>query len=326
MTNSLHPMTGTLEAPNTATASTIAQQFAPGQLKTHLETLLASSCAALATDYAENAYDAVTLLDSIVRPSERVIRRVPPNAQRILAIARDETADVEQLVMLVAFDPAVIRGLLRLANSSIYARPGSNPCVSIADAVRRVGAGGVESVVLRCMVEAMFCQPGGAHAPVADVVWSHMVRTAGIGRALGTAFSANLDEAFLLSMMHDVGKLIVFDRIGALRTAQRREIVLPPEFLWATLRVVHEALGGLAALEWGLGEVAASAIASHHRTQVFAASDRESQVTYLAECVDIARTKGRPLALGQWAANGSLIVGPEAIEAALAKAARADGG
>jgi HD-like signal output (HDOD) protein len=296
----------------------VVSTIQPADLRAHLQATLAARCDELRASFVGASPDPFALLDSIAGPAEHVIRRIPPGAQRILRVARDEYASIGHLVDLVSDDPVLVRGLLRLANSTVYAGPDRSPSTSIVEAIRRVGSTGVESVVLRCMVEAMFCQPGGEYQPMADLVWAHMTRTAPIGRVLGPLFEMNQDEAFLLAMMHDVGKLVVFDRLGALRTWQRRDPRLPHAFMDEVLRLVHEPLGAIAALEWGLGDTAAGAIASHHRREVFEFSDLASQLVFAAERIDIARTAGSPVMSEPWVADGGVIVGADAISAALA--------
>jgi HD-like signal output (HDOD) protein len=296
----------------------IASSITPADLRAHLNATLVARCEELRDRVTGVAPDPFALIDSIAGPAEHVIRRIPPSAQRILRVARDENASIGHLVDLMSDDPVIVRGLLRLANSTVYAGPDRPPSTSIVEAIRRVGSTGVESVVLRCMVEAMFCQPGGEYQPMADLVWAHMTRTAPIGRVLGSLFGINSDEAFLLAMMHDVGKLVVFDRLGALRTWQRREPRLPSNFMEDVLLAVHEPLGAIAALEWGLGDMAAAAIASHHRREVFPFSDFASQLLFVAERVDIARSAGKPVVLESWLAEGGVLVEANAIAAALA--------
>jgi HD-like signal output (HDOD) protein len=295
----------------------VVSSIAPAGLRAHLQATLSERCDELRAGLVGVATDPFALLDAIVGPAEHVIRRIPPGAQRILRVARDENASVAHLGDLVSEDPVVVRGLLRLANSTVYAGPDRPPTTSILEAIRRVGVTGVESVVLRCMVEAMFCQPGGKFQPMADLVWTHMTRTAPIGRVLAPLFGMNQDEAFLVAMMHDVGKLVVFDRLGALRTWKRREPRLSREFIDRVLGLVHESLGGITALEWGLGPVSAGAIASHHRRQVFEFSDLASQLVFSAERVDLARLSGSPIMSGGWVADGGVTVGEAEILSAL---------
>jgi HD-like signal output (HDOD) protein len=311
-TNSSESNTATATAPGNGAT----KPQSPEELRAHLEASLKDRCSVLTASFAEGSPDAITLIDMLAQPSEHVIRRAPIAAQRSLKLARNENSSMAQLAQLISGDPTLAQSLLRLANSAEYAIGGAH-CTSIADAIRRVGARGVESVVLRCMVEGLFCRPGGAYQSMSDLIWAHMVRCAPIGRAMGRLFSTNQDDAFLLAMMHDVGKLVMFDRIVNLRTVLRRDPKFPAPFVGAALRLVHEPLGGLAALEWGLGEKAAGAIASHHRREIFEFSDLTSQLLFATERADLARSCGGPAEIDGWIALGGLTTTSQLIQGAL---------
>ena len=261
----------------------------------------------------------MALIDALGQPTTLVIRQLPLAAQRALAVTKDRQASRVLLVGLLEHDPTLTQALLRFANSALNATSAA-PCVSISEAVRRVGSAGVESVILRFMIEGMLCRPGGRYQAMADLAWSHMVRTAPICRALAHLFSTHPDEAYTLGLLHDVGKLIVFDQIGALRSALHREPRFPERFVSTALSMLHEPLGGLAALEWGLGPVAAGAIASHSRSTVLSFADDESQLLHVAERADLARCRGEPTWVETCAVQGRIGVEPRAIEDVLAVA------
>ncbi|MEP6729145.1 MAG: HDOD domain-containing protein [bacterium] len=286
-------------------------------LRPVLRLRLESRCALLRGDVAAQSADAAALIDLILEPSTAVIRQPPAAAQRVLSATRSAHASSMLVVNLVQADPTLAQALLRLTNSASNATAGT-PCVSIADAVRRVGASGVESVVLRSMVEGLLCRPGGRLQHMVDLAWAHMVRTAPISRVLSPLFSVHPDVAFSLGLLHDVGKLVVFDQIGALRGTLRREPIFPPRFVETALQLLHEPLGGLAALEWGLGEPAAGAIATHRRTDLLPFADDASQLLYVAERADLARIRSAPISAQTWVDEGGLTVDAVEIDALIA--------
>jgi HD-like signal output (HDOD) protein len=126
-------------------------------------------------------------------------------------------------------------------------------------------------------------------------VWDHMVRTAPIARELAPRFGVAPDQAFLIALLHDVGKLAIFDRVSALRVERRGGGRFAPGFLSRLLRETHPPLGGAIALSWRLGSPAARAIADHHRIGVDDSTDRMSEVVCLAERVDLAVSCRRPI-------------------------------
>lgn len=288
----------------------------PAEFRRSLTLRLERWCT-MVRDTVPGSPDALALIEMLEKPTDAMIRQPPAAAQRVLLEVRARDVSSTLLTKLIDADPTLVQALLRLTNSVLYATSGG-PCVSISDAVRRVGASGVEGVVLRCMVEGLLCRPGGRMQAMVDRVWSHMVRTAPIGHALAGTFGVNPEVGYSLSLLHDVGKLIVFDRVGALRHALRRDPKFPDRFIETMLGALHEPLGGLAALEWGLGEPAAAAIASHHRTVVIPMADETSQLLYVAERVELARTLGLFMGVQGWIHDGSLGANQREIEAVIA--------
>jgi len=127
--------------------------------------------------------DAPAVIDSLMRLGETVIRQPPLAAQRVLAAVRDSNRPTRDFVPLFESDPALTRGLLRMANSAFYRR-GSEPCISISESVQLIGLRGVECVVTQSMVEGMLCRPGGNYMGIVTEAWAHMTRTAPLARRL----------------------------------------------------------------------------------------------------------------------------------------------
>jgi HD-like signal output (HDOD) protein len=132
-----------------------------------------------------------------------------------------------------------------------------------------------------------------------------MVRTAPLARQLAPAFEIAPDAGFLIGLLHDVGKLVVFDRITELRGGQRRLLTIDRQVVSRVLRVLHEPLGGLVVEEWGFESDFARAIASHHREPIPPIRDRLCELIYLAERVELVQTRKGELDLDAiWSAGG----------------------
>jgi len=234
--------------------------------------------------------DSRRLLENIATEPTAMIRQLPAAAQRALALTQRAEPPIAELTMVFEEDPTLAQALLTQANSSVYG--GGRPVLSVRDALQRLGVNVARNVLMGHTVSALLCRPGGRYAKMVDDVWQHMVRTAPIARRIASAFNADPEEAFGLGLLHDVGKLVIFDRLTTLRIELRREVVIPAADLSAILRALHEPLGGLAVHNWNLGDAAAAAVASHHRTPVPALRDALSEVLCVAEAADIASVRG----------------------------------
>ncbi len=253
---------------------------------------------------------------SILRDSSASnIRQAPAAAQRALAKTRNPDIGIAQLVQVVEEDPTLGQALLRYANSAYYATGGV--VVSLRQAAQRVGTSGVHNVVLGVMLEGMLCKPGGDFQAMVDQVRAHLVRTAPLARAVSRGFALPADECYAVALLHDAGKLIIFDALGTLRHEMRRDLKVPRPVVARLLCEVHEPLGGLAALRWGLGERVATAIATHHRRPVPAAVDRLSEVLFVAERADHAMSRGTAADLGGWWNEGGITADRARVEGLL---------
>lgn len=127
------------------------------------------------------------------------------------------------------------------------------------------------------------------------------LREAVLARAAAPAFGLSAERAYAAGLLHDVGKLVLLDRAAAL-AEERSATAVPWPALRAALVALHEPLGGLAVVHWGMGVEAASAIAAHHRAPPPEPRNAMSEVIYLAERVDHAVTRGDVLDLdATWA-------------------------
>lgn len=262
--------------------------------------------------------DVRAVLAAVVEPGA-VIRQPPTAAQEVLALCR-RSYGLDEMRGLFEKDPAMSQALLRHANSAWYGGLSVERLLGLKAAIQRVGSKGVNATVMYHLLQGELSRPGPGLDGLVQQVWEHMVRTAPIARALAHAFRADPDEAFTLGLLHDVGKLVFFDRVAEERRRAKRDLRLPGGFVPGALTALHEPLGALAALEWGLDAESAVVIGSHHRRGDHPADGPLSETVYVAEAVDLAQERGRPLDLTLLWAEGELTGSQEAVEAWLAGA------
>lgn len=261
--------------------------------------------------------DVTSILDGVTQPGA-VIRQPPRAAQAVLSLLQRRNYGLNEVTALIERDPALSQSLLRHSNSVFYAGLSTQPIVSIKAAIQRVGTNGIHASVMFEVLQGEISRPGGGLDRWARLVWEHLVRTAPLARSMARSFGADPEEAFTLGLLHDVGKLVLFDRIAAERSRLRRDLELPVGFVNAALGDIHEALGGLAVLEWGLDEHAAAVILAHHRREDVPSDDPMSEVVYAAERMDIALQKGVEPDLDAIWAEGCLAAPRDAAVAWLA--------
>ena len=243
-------------------------------------------------DASQRTGDLALLARELRTNPATAIRQLPLAAQRALAMLNDE-ASTASLALLFEKDPAITQALLVRANSTYY-NPVGKRVLSLSNALTRLGHGGVRCVLLEQSLQGLVCRPGGALDGMVQQVWSHMVRTAPLARAIAPDFGVDREKAFALGLLHDVGKLVMFDRLTAMRARQHRDVNVDHLTIVRALRLLHEPLGGIAVQRWGLGDEAARAVGEHHREPIPAQRDPLSEVLYVAERLELAQHRNMP--------------------------------
>ncbi len=258
--------------------------------------------------------DGPALVSSLRGGGEEQIRQIPFAAQRALTVSRNPNSGSAELVSLFEQDPTLTRDLLQTANSAWYAR-GDEAVISIVGAVQRVGYRAIENILMANIVRGLLCRPGGAYTALVGQVWSHMLRTATLAQRLAAPFGIDPETAYTLGLLHDVGKLAIFDHISSLRQDLHREVQMPEVFLHELLERLHEPIGGRAVLRWGLDVRVARAVAGHHRRPVPETADPLTELLFVADRLDGAGGGGleKPDWEGLWR-EGALTVPRAAVE------------
>jgi HD-like signal output (HDOD) protein len=260
--------------------------------------------------------DAAAVLELVAKGPDELIRRLPSAAQTSLTLCDDPNLTRPQLAETLSDDPSLVQSLLRCANSAAYGA-GKAPVIGISQAIDRIGMAGTRSLIFSNAIDGVLSRPGGEFDGMATAVWQHMVRTAPLARSLASLFTVDPDEAFSIALLHDVGKLVIFDRISVLRAKLRRDVKLTPGFTKRLLMDLHETLGAMAAEAWNMGSPAARAIGSHHRTSGDGMPNPLAEVVYLAEALDHAMRRQERFDLRTVLFDGKVTVDQDRLRALL---------
>lgn len=229
--------------------------------------------------------DARRLVESF-QDSVAEVRLPSESALASLRTCLHPSTSEDTLLQLITRDPFFADSVIRSANATFY-KSSAGPCASLRGAVQRIGAVGVHNVILKQSLDDIALKVDPACPDVVRRAWSHMRRTARIARAIAPAFDISPESAYTVGLLHDVGKLVVFDHVASLRRQLRRDLLIPASILSAVLRVLHEDLGGLVALHWELGADVGRGVATHHRSPIPQSGLRLSEVAFVAERWDV---------------------------------------
>ncbi len=158
-------------------------------------------------------------------------------AVKLLELASDEEATVEQMVMLIGKDPSLTVRLLNLANSSFFGA--GRPAATLSHAVMRLGGNQIKLMALSISLRGAFPM-GRVERFDYEMFWRVSLYRGLIAKALAQrSGTVNPEEAFLSAMTLEIGLPILFDLFIKGRPARFELDMEPLGKLLANERAAH---------------------------------------------------------------------------------------
>jgi len=187
-------------------------------------------------------------------------RTIPTLLGKILDVTRDEDSSPQDLYRLISHDQVLAERVIRLANSAMFGHSGR--VKGLQHAVMFLGYERIRSIALAMGVMEVF--PGRKSHDIQNL-WVHGYEVAYIAAAISnTICMATPDEVFLSGLLHDIGRLIFFEkdreryyRIGTEDDMLAKELEL--------FGCTHAEAGGWYAESVGIPGELVHAIRHHHR-------------------------------------------------------------
>ena len=174
----------------------------------------------------------------------------------------------DRIAEIASQDPALSAKILQISNSAFFGF--SRKVFSVSEAVQLLGIGVIQSLAMAVPLFTSFDRKRcpGFHI---DQVWEHSAEVASIARRIYNEHlddSHRAEQAFAAGIMHDIGKLILaekmpeqYEAIIAESKATNTELhKIERKHLGAT----HAEVGAYLLALWGLPVPLIEAIASHH--------------------------------------------------------------
>jgi putative nucleotidyltransferase with HDIG domain len=218
----------------------------------------------------------------LARVGLRVERRqldlpqLPSTSLGALDLCNRPEVEIQDIVTLIGRDPVLSSELLRTANSVLYV--GSEPAQTLYEAVVRVGLRTLRSMLYAVSVRGAILGDRSL-STYAEEVWRQSSSCAAIARALARPLGLEAERAYLLGLLHDVGKLPL---LSMLRKAVVKESDVTPALVGRVFRTYHEEAGKALALAWHLPEDVVEVAARHHD---FAGNQNHRQAAALVSLV-----------------------------------------
>lgn len=192
------------------------------------------------------------------------LKPFPAVAQRAISLLNDPDTPLRHVREALEKDPAIVAGLLRVANSAAYRS--RQTISSVEEAVQRLGSRHVLEIVTSVAAMGMFKDAKGVGLQVRD----HCARVGAMTRVLATEWHQKTAESpFLCGLLHDLGKLLLLQVSGIDYQKLDPKVLTQADEAFVHERALlgfdHAVLGGHVLDAWKLPPSVAEVVAWHHQ-------------------------------------------------------------
>jgi len=223
-----------------------------------LKTTIARACAMRELLADESLINVISKIDSL--PS------LPSLYKEVVEEVNSPDTSLVRVSEIISRDVGMSAKLLQLVNSAFFGLP--TRASSIMRAVNLLGLEIIKTLILSLKIFSQFDEAGMKSL---SNLWDHSMSTAMIARSIATQRDLGqnqIDEAFMAGLLHDIGKLILMDKLPE----KSMEIVDLFDSggcqLWEAeqqvLGTTHAQVGAYLMGLWGLSESMVESIAFHH--------------------------------------------------------------
>jgi len=206
---------------------------------------------------------------------------LPRVAQRALVLLQDEEVNYGELAGLIGSDPAIAADVLRVANSTAYARMFRITQLEVA--FTRLGRNALRSRILGLTLKGMAIRTGGPVRTLGEELWQRSLAGAVVLGELSADCGLRAEEAFLVGLLRDIGDLAILPVLR--RCCTRTGRPASRAVFEALTANWHEPLGARLAGLWHLPEPLPAVIGDHHRLP--AADDELTTYRLLVQLADV---------------------------------------
>ena len=203
----------------------------------------------------------------------------------------DPRSSVADIARAVSQDPSFTLRLLRVANSALYQFPSA--VESVTKAVSIIGTAQIRNLALSMSVASSF--EGLPNELVSmQNFWRHSLLCALTARQLAKLIGGcDPDALFTAGLLHDIGELIIFNRLPAqakqalLLVLDSAEEIQVHQAEQQVMGFDHSEVGGALAKEWNLPGLLEECIAHHHDLASCQRHRRETALIHLANTLAV---------------------------------------
>jgi len=176
---------------------------------------------------------------------------LPQIAHRIMSLVQDPDSSAADLAEVIGQDQVIALKVLQLANSAYYS--GLSEITDLSAACARLGMKTVASAVQAIVASQLYTNKSPQNQAVMQDLWRHALATANCASDIASMLAEpHSDVFFVAGLVHDIGKLLIFDIVSNNRVSSTRALLDSPELLQEVMDGYHALVGLHIVQHWGL--------------------------------------------------------------------------
>lgn len=211
---------------------------------------------------------------------------LPATNMAAMDMAANPSADLAEIVSLIATDPVLSSELLKIANSVLYATHA--PASTLHEAVMRIGTRGLRSLIYSVSVKGLVLRTRSLET-YSNEVWRQAYSVGSIARAISPQVSFDPERAFLIGLLHDLGKVVL---LSMLSKASEKSSDITPTIVGRVFYDYHELVGAKVCRNWKLDDELVSVAGCHHDFERNTDHPRSAALASLAHRLDLVLSSG----------------------------------
>ncbi len=190
----------------------------------------------------------------------------PENIARLNKLLSDPEAKMSEIAMQISNDVALTGELLKQVNSAAFAL--TNPCKSIAEAVKLIGIRGIKNMLFTVGSLKTFANVNGSK----EKLWTHAYQVAfysyNLARNFCGANKSVVEDSYVCGLLHDMGKIVFEnahpDFLEGIKSVCHSKDLSSDLFEKILSGVNHGEIGAKIAEKWNFPSTLVDSIRYHH--------------------------------------------------------------
>jgi HD-like signal output (HDOD) protein len=195
-----------------------------------------------------------TILVEKIKQEALVLPTLPEIALKVRTAADDPEVNLGKMSDIIAHDPALSMGVIKVSNSALLGR--AVKVETVSQAVTRIGLRQIKSIATAMAVEQVFVSENKIVSLYLKKSWAKTVDVASVAIALMTVYlkdnkhtSLTLDTLTLAALVHNIGVLPILTE-----AEKHPDVFANPTFLQQAIVKLASKIGAEVTRAWGLSE------------------------------------------------------------------------